>query len=145
LAAVALGQAPAVPKPNGSGNPLLGVFLVFLVGMVGAEVAQRLRQPAVVGQLVAGAVFGPSALAWIRPTESLSLLASIGTVLLLFDVGLELEAGHLRRLGRVSAQVAVLGVVVPCILGFGWALASGYEARRAAFVASAFAATSAGS
>lgn len=65
---------------------LLGLFIVFVAAQIGAEVAQRLKLPAVVGEIAAGVVIGPSALGWLQVSEPLEVLAEIGAVLLLISV-----------------------------------------------------------
>ena len=72
---------------------LLELFLVFVAAQIGAEIAQRLKLPAVVGEITAGVLIGSSLLGWIRVTEPLEVLAEIGAVLLLFSVGLETRRG----------------------------------------------------
>jgi hypothetical protein len=52
-----------------------------------AELATRLKSPAVIGELFAGVVLGPSLLGWVEPTEAIRLMAGIGIILLLFEVG----------------------------------------------------------
>ncbi|MEZ0325782.1 MAG: cation:proton antiporter [Fimbriimonas sp.] len=123
---------------------LVSLFIVYVAALVGAEVAQRLGLPSVVGQIAAGCAIGPSALAWVTPSEPLTVLAEIGAILLLFSVGLETRLRELRKVGGVAVSVALLGVAVPFIFGGIWALASGFPTAKAAFVAAAFVATSAG-
>src|SRR4028118_311803 len=89
---------------------LLGLFVVFVAAQVGGEIAQRLKMPAVVGEIAAGCVVGPSVLGWVRVNEPLEVLAEIGAVLLLFSVGLETRVGELRKVGRVATLVGVSGV-----------------------------------
>ncbi len=123
---------------------LLGLFIVFVAAQIGAEIAQRLKMPAVVGEITAGCIVGPSVLGWITVTEPLEVLAEIGVVLLLFSVGLETRVGDLKKVGRVATLVGVAGVVLPFVLGGAWALWSGFDTPKAMFVAAAFVATSAG-
>jgi Kef-type K+ transport system membrane component KefB len=123
---------------------LLGLFVVFVGAQIGAEVAQRLKFPAVVGEIAAGCVLGPSALGWVNIVEPFVSLAEIGAVFLLFSVGLETRLGDLKKVGWVSTLVGVGGVVLPFLLGVGWARLSGYGTPKAAFIAAAFVATSAG-
>jgi Kef-type K+ transport system membrane component KefB len=122
----------------------LGVFIVFFSAQVGAEIAQRLRLPAVVGEIAAGVVVGGSVLGWVHVDESLELLAEIGAILLLFSVGLETRVEDLRKVGRVALLTGLGGVAVPFILGAAWANLSGMETPKALFIAAAFVATSAG-
>src|SRR5581483_4114926 len=117
---------------------------VFVAAQVGAEIAQRLKLPAVVGEIAAGCAVGPSALGWIKPNEPLEVLAEIGAVLLLFSVGLETRVGDLRKVGKVASLVGVAGVVLPFVMGAVWAKLAGFPNPKAMFVAAAFVATSAG-
>lgn len=128
---------------------LLSLFVIFVAAQVGAEIAQRLRLPGVVGEIAAGCVIGPSALGWIRANAivggtPLDVLAELGVVLLLFSVGLETRLDDLRKVGRSAFLVGVLGVVIPFVLGSIWAHGVGYEWTKSLFVAAAFVATSAG-
>ena len=122
----------------------LGIFVVFFSAQVGAEIAQRLKLPAVVGEIAAGIVVGGSVLGWINVTEPLEVLAEIGAILLLFSVGLETRVEDLRRVGRVATLAGIGGVILPFALGAAWASLSGMETPKALFVAAAFVATSAG-
>jgi Kef-type K+ transport system membrane component KefB len=123
---------------------LLGLFIIFVAAQVGAELAQRLRLPAVVGEIAAGIVVGPSVLGWIHINEPLVVLSEFGAVLLLFSVGLETRVRDLRRVGLMASLVGVAGVILPFILGGAWAVLSGYPTPKAMFIAAAFVATSAG-
>jgi Kef-type K+ transport system membrane component KefB len=104
---------------------LLSLFIVFVGAQIGAEIAQRIKMPGVVGEIAAGCVVGPSLLGWVQPAEALDVLAEIGVVLLLFSVGLETRLDEMKRVGRSAVQVGVLGVIVPFILGALWAHGSG--------------------
>lgn len=128
---------------------LLTLFAIFVAAQVGAEIAQRLKLPGVVGEIVAGCVIGPSALGWISVEQiqsgtPLDVLAEIGVVLLLFSVGLETRLEDLKKVGRSAFLVGLLGVVVPFVCGALWAHGSGFEWMKSLFVAAAFVATSAG-
>ena len=123
---------------------LLSLFIVFVAAQVGAELAQRLKLPGVVGEIAAGCAIGPSLLGWISPTEPLEMLAEIGVVLLLFAVGLETRLDDLRRVGRVALLVGILGVIVPFVMGTAWAHGNDFDWSSSMFIAAAFVATSAG-
>lgn len=129
---------------HGMTETLLGLLIVYVAAQVGAEIAQRLKLPAVVGEIAAGCLVGPSALGWVTITEPLELLAEIGAVLLLFSVGLETQVDDLKRVGRTATLVGVAGVILPFGLGAAWAKLSGFTTPQAMFVAAAFVATSAG-
>ncbi len=128
---------------------LLALFAIFVAAQVGAEIAQRLKLPGVVGEIVAGCAIGPAALGLIGSEQiasgmPLDVLAEIGVVLLLFSVGLETRLDDLKKVGRSAFLVGVLGVIVPFVLGALWAHGSGFEWTKSMFVAAAFVATSAG-
>ena len=128
---------------------LLTLFIIFVAAQIGAEISQRLRMPAVVGEIAAGSIIGPSLLGWITlpqiaPGEPLDALAEIGVVLLLFSVGLETRMSDLKKVGKSAVLVGVLGVIVPFIVGTLWAHGAGFVWVKSMFVAAAFVATSAG-
>lgn len=123
---------------------LLTLFIVYVAAQVGAEIAGRLRMPAVVGEIAAGCVVGPSLLGWVHISDPLHVLAEIGAVLLLFSVGLETRLADLRKVGKVASLVGVAGVVLPFLVGGLWAHLSGFNTPKAMFIAAAFVATSAG-
>ena len=114
---------------------LLGISVVLLAAKIGGDLMVRVRQPAVLGELLVGVVLGNlvllgfDGLEFLRPgaqhTESSSLvsttldmLARIGVILLLFEVGLESSVREMVKVGWSSLIVAVLGVVTP--MGLGW-------------------------
>lgn len=128
---------------------LLTLFIIFIAAQVGAEIAQRLKLPGVVGEIAAGCVIGPSLLGWLQPAQivpgsPLDVLAELGVVLLLFSVGLETRLEDLKKVGKSAVLVGVLGVVVPFGAGALWAHGEGYAWAKSLFVAAAFVATSAG-
>lgn len=94
------------------------LILILVTARIFAEIAVRMRAPSVIGELVAGVALGPSLFGWIEPTEAVKLLAEIGIILLLFEVGLETDLRRLVRTGIQSVMVAVLGVCLPLGLGF---------------------------
>jgi Kef-type K+ transport system membrane component KefB len=123
---------------------LLTLFIMLVAAKVMAELFERLRQPAVAGEILAGVIIGPSLLAWTSPSEITSILAEIGVIFLLFTVGLETKPASIFRVGKQAAVVAVLGVIAP-LLG-GWLLmkAWGSTSIEALFVGTAMVATSVG-
>jgi Na+:H+ antiporter len=105
--------------------PVLLALAVILAGAkLGGDVAERIGQPAVLGELVVGIVLGNLDLVgvpWFRTVASdhtIDVLARLGVVLLLFEVGLESTVGDMLKVGGRSLLVAVLGVVTPWALGW---------------------------
>jgi Kef-type K+ transport system membrane component KefB len=132
--AVVPGASGPAASASGKGAPLLRVLFalaaVVLVGRVLARLFAWVGQPAVIGEVVAGILLGPSlvgkqASAWILPPETapyLGVLAQLGVVLYMFLVGLELSAGLLRLQAHITAVVSLSGIVAPFLLGAGLAL-----------------------
>ncbi|MBV8858548.1 MAG: cation:proton antiporter [Acidobacteria bacterium] len=104
---------------------LAGLALIFVVAKLGGELFERMNQPAVLGELVAGMCVGALALAGVGGVETLrtdaviGALAEIGVIILLFEVGLEANLAEMLEVGWSSLLVATAGVVVPFFLGWG--------------------------
>jgi len=99
----------------------LHLLVILLTARLLGEIAVRLNAPAVIGELTAGIVLGPSLLQFLEPDAVLKLLAEIGIILLLFQVGLETDVRHLARAGPKSLVVAGFGFIMPFVLGAGLA------------------------
>lgn len=97
---------------------LLQLLGILVASRLFAELAVRLKSPSVIGELLAGVVLGPSLLGWMEPSQTFRLLAEIGIILLLFEVGLETDVMKLVRAGAKSVIVAVSGFILPFLLGF---------------------------
>lgn len=125
-------------------------FLLVLIAILASakllgELAERLRQPAVLGELIAGVLLGGSLFGMVDPSnEVIHLLAEVGVVLLLFQIGLETNLGRLLQVGTASALVATIGVVLPFVGGYFAALALGLTPMVAAVCGAALTATSVG-
>jgi Kef-type K+ transport system membrane component KefB len=140
---------------------LLELSVIVLAGRLGGLLAQRMRQSPAVGEIVIGILLGPSLFGWVAPTafhfvflsappEPLQILSSLGLVLLMFQIGLQFEFGHLTERAN---RAAVLNVAIACMLApFALGLALGYVAapvlspnadrlHSALFVATAFSIT----
>ena len=122
----------------------LSLFLILAAAKLMAEICERLRQPAVVGEILAGVVIGPSLLGWVQPSELISILAEIGVIFLLFNVGLETKPAAIFRVGKRAAVVAVLGVILPFIAGYAIAMWWDGSFVEAMFIGAALVATSVG-
>lgn len=121
---------------------LIQLVVILLAARLFATLFRRFGQPAVVGEIVAGLVLGPSLLGWLFPeafralfqpeihglvpelSEQLlrwvfAMLSQIGLILLLFLIGMEFDFGHLRHQGNTALSISLTGVVVPFLLGAG--------------------------
>lgn len=109
-----------------------------------AEIFERLKQPAVVGEILAGVIIGPSVLGIVQPSEILSIFAEIGVILLLFNVGLDIKPKSLLSVGNKAVLVGVLGIAIPFIAGYYVATLWGGNFAEAMFMGAALVATSVG-
>jgi Kef-type K+ transport system membrane component KefB len=123
---------------------LLTLFIMLAAAKFMAELFERLRQPAVAGEIVAGILIGPSLLNLAAPSEITSILAEIGVIFLLFNVGLETKPAAIFKVGKNAAIVAVLGVVLPFVAGWLLMRAWGSTSVESLFVGTALVATSVG-
>lgn len=104
---------------------LLSVAVILIAAKLGGELFERLKQPAVLGELLIGIIIGNLALAGftaaepLKTNEIISALAEIGVIILLFEVGLESNLNEMLEVGWSSLFVALAGVVVPFFLGWG--------------------------
>lgn len=131
------------------GHSVTGVLLALVVLLVAARtvgaLAQRIGQPAVLGELLAGILIGPSLLGVVDPSNPyLHLLAEFGVVILLFQIGLHTDLRALVKVGGAATAVAVTGVAGPFILGFAVARLLGVETLPAIVCGAAMTATSVG-
>lgn len=125
-------------------NVLLDILVVLIAAKLAAEVAERVGLPAVVGEILAGVLIGPSMLGLVRGDEVLRILGELGIILLLLDVGLQMDLKELGAVGRAAGLVATVGVVAPFALGWVAATALGLDTRTAIFLGAALTATSVG-
>ncbi|MHB1312825.1 MAG: cation:proton antiporter [Gemmatimonadaceae bacterium] len=124
---------------------LLMLAAVFAATKLFGELAQRLRQPAVLGELIAGVLLGGSVLGILHPDEPVvHVLSELGVLVLLFQIGLETDLAKLRRVGGTALAVGITGVVLPFAGGLAAALALGLPMLTALVIAAALTATSIG-
>jgi Kef-type K+ transport system membrane component KefB len=104
---------------------LLGLVIILLTAKIGGALFERFHQPAVLGELIFGvllgnlALIGYDGLAWLATDGGIEVLAELGVILLLFEVGLESNIKEMMSVGWSSLAVAILGVVAPFFLGWG--------------------------
>ncbi len=96
----------------------LSLVLILLSARILGEIAAWLNIPSVMGELLAGILLGPSLLDWVEPVEVIRMLAEIGLILLLFEVGLDTNIANLVNRGKSAAIVALGGFVTPLVGGF---------------------------
>lgn len=139
-----IGEFGLALASSGGEKLFLTLFVMFVAAKLAAEIFERLKQPAVAGEILAGIVIGPSVLHLVEPTEITNTLAEIGVILLLFLVGLETKPADIFRVGGRALIVAILGVIVPFVFGYVTLILWGEAQIEAIFVGAAMVATSVG-
>lgn len=129
---------------EGQTKILLSLFIMLGAAKIMAEIFERMRQPTVVGEILAGIIIGPSLLGWMTPTEITDTLAEIGVIFLLFTVGLETKPASIFFVGKRAGMVAILGVVAPFVGGWLLMKAWGGSGLESMFLGTAMVATSVG-
>ncbi len=123
---------------------LFQLFFIFVWAKLFGEVFERFHLPAVLGEILAGILVGPYGARLVVPDDTIYSVAQIGAIFLLFTVGLETQPKALLSVGRTSLYVALAGVALPFVCGFGYMLLRHDPPHEAAFVAAAMVATSVG-
>src|SRR5215210_3774280 len=117
---------------------LIGIAIMLVAAKLGGEIFERIRQPAVLGELFAGIVlgnlllFGFYAAERLKTNQTIAALAEFGVIILLFEVGLESDLREMIEVGWSSLLVAVLGVIAPFFLG--WAVSAYFMPEEAQLV-----------
>ena len=136
--------------PAAAGDLSVPAVLLMLAALLAAakifgELAERIGQPAVLGELIAGVALGPSVIGVVDPgIPVVHLLAEIGVIILLFQIGLETDLRRLLKTGGAAAAVAIVGVALPFALGFAVASSLGLGHLEALVISAALTATSVG-
>lgn len=123
---------------------LLTLLVLFAAAKIGAEIFERLGQPAVVGEILAGVLVGPQVLRWVEPSGVTFAMSELGVIFLLFLVGLDTKPSDLFAVGRQAMLVALGGVLLPMALGYGYMAYHGATFVTSLFVGAALVATSVG-
>lgn len=124
---------------------LLALIAIFVAAKVFGEIAERIGQPAVLGELVGGVVIGVSGLHIVDPHDvTIHLLSELGVILLLFLIGLETDLKKLIQVGGSATAVALVGVLLPLAGGIGFGYLLGLEPIVSVFLGAALTATSVG-
>lgn len=106
-------------------NYILFIALILLSTKILGLVTKKMKLPQVVGALCAGVILGPAVLGVVKETEFISELSEIGVIVLMFTAGLTTDIKELKKTGKASFIIALLGVIVPLLGGLGLAAAMG--------------------
>ncbi|MGN6185658.1 MAG: cation:proton antiporter [Thermoanaerobaculia bacterium] len=124
---------------------LLALIAIFVAAKAFGEIAERLGQPAVLGELVGGVVIGVSGFHLVDPHDvTIHLLSELGVILLLFLIGLDTDLRKLMQVGGSASAVAVVGVALPLIGGFAFGQLLGFRVMVSVFLGASLTATSVG-
>ncbi|PYY25867.1 cation:proton antiporter [Paenibacillus illinoisensis] len=116
--------------------------LIIVSTKIAGHVSVKLGQPSVLGKLVVGIILGPAILGWIDNNEFIHYVSEIGVLLLMFIAGLETDLDQLKKNWKSAVAVAVGGIILPFIGGFGVADVFGLTTNYALFMGVLFSATS---
>ena len=131
--------------PVGIAEFLLALIAIFVAAKLFGEIAERVGQPAVLGELIGGVVVGVSGLHLVDPHNgTIHLLSELGVILLLFVIGLETDIRKLMQVGGSATAVAIVGVVLPFLGGLAFGHFMGMRMMVAVFLGAALTATSVG-
>jgi Kef-type K+ transport system membrane component KefB len=124
---------------------LLALIAIFLAAKLFGELAERVGQPAVLGEIIGGIIIGVSGLQIVRPHDvTIHLLSELGVILLLFLIGLETDLGKLMSVGGSATAVAVVGVFLPFLGGVAFGHLLGFPFMVSVFLGASLTATSVG-
>ncbi|MDP2272507.1 MAG: cation:proton antiporter [Archangium sp.] len=125
---VAIATMPALAEGSGHGDPaapvILALAVILVAAKLGGDLATRLEQPAVLGELMVGVVLGNVSLLGLTVFEPIAsnafidMFSRVGVIILLFEVGLESTVNQMMKVGVSALLVACIGVVVPFVLGY---------------------------
>jgi Kef-type K+ transport system membrane component KefB len=128
--------------PTGVEFDILNLLLVLTLAWIFGAVTEYIGYPAMLGELVAGIIFGPAILGLLEPTAALDIFAKLGVFLLMVYVGMEVDIDDLFDLGPQALVIAVGAFIIPFALGYAVGILTIATAEGALFLALAMAATS---
>lgn len=123
-------------------DALLPIAAMLLAAKIAGALSQRVGLPSVFGELLVGLLIGPAWLGWVTPTETTSILAEIGVVLLMFMAGMETDTVAMRNVGRPALLAAIGGIVLPLAGGTATMILFGFSWQTGVLVGAVLMATS---
>jgi len=123
---------------------LFEIFMLILATQIMGWLFQKMKQPAVIGELLAGVIVGPALLGWVVEGSLLEFISELGAIFLLFMVGLETRLEDILKVGKEAFIVAVVGAILPFFGGYYFGLYVGFSQVSALFLGAALVATSVG-
>ncbi|MDR2811719.1 MAG: cation:proton antiporter [Endomicrobium sp.] len=123
---------------------LIALASILFFARIFGEIALKLGQSAIIGELLAGVLIGPSILGLVHEAPVLTSISELGAVILLFEVGLSTDLKEFLKAGGWAISVAFIGVVIPYFLGYLVFLHFGFSITQSIFAGAVFTATSVG-
>jgi len=96
---------------------LLDIALILLATKIGGIISRKVKMPEVLGALIAGVILGPVILNAVQYDDNIKLLSTLGVIMLMFLAGLETNVEEFKRAGKSALLIAVMGILVPLVLG----------------------------
>jgi Kef-type K+ transport system membrane component KefB len=122
-------------------NSIINLLMVMVIIWTSGVLFRTIRQPPVIGELLAGFIFGPPVLGIIHPDETLNVLSELGIFFLMFYAGLETNPFELKRMTKPALFVAIGGFILPFLLGFSACYILGLSHIQALFIGMALSIT----
>jgi Kef-type K+ transport systems, membrane components len=129
----------------------LDIALALILSKVLGYLFERVEQPAVIGEIIAGVILGGSVLGIFIPTTIVNFelpafvdFAQLGVIFLLFTSGMEIELNRIKEAGKIATTSAIGGVIGPLILGYLVGIAFGYTTKEGLVIGVLLTATSIG-
>lgn len=120
------------------------LVILLVAAFLGGTIARKFSYPAAIGELLVGIIIGPFALGFVEFSETLVIFAELGTIILLFYIGLESDVKLLKRHLLPSILCGVFGALVPLAMGYYGGLLIGFSNGEALFLGAVITATSIG-
>jgi Kef-type K+ transport system membrane component KefB len=112
----------------------VSVIIILVAARILGELFQRMKQPSLVGELLAGVIIGPSVLAIIHPDENLNVLSNLAVFFLMFLAGLEMNPQEIRKAGKPAIIISLLAFSGPLLSGTFGAMLFGLSNLQALFM-----------
>jgi Kef-type K+ transport system membrane component KefB len=122
-------------------NYLIELLILIAAARVAGEIAQRLKQPSIIGELLAGLVLGPPILGILSQHSGLQILADLGMFFLMFVIGMQSSLDNIIKVLKPAILTGFFGTISPLILGYYACLLIGLPAKVALFIGIAFSMT----
>ncbi len=98
--------------------PIVNILFLLVVVWLAGNLFEKIKLPAVLGELLAGLIIGPPLLNWVGPSEGLDLLARLGMFFLMFYAGLQTDPKKLLNISKKAVSIGVFGTIVPFVLAY---------------------------